>query len=139
MVDATRRARLTRIWVVLVVAWSMVRAFIVWRTLTPYGVSAWIYLAIDIACWWPFAISTARLVGALADRQVGPAWRWGAASAVTDLLPDMYLCVAGHGKPTIVYVAIGTVAACFATGGALTVLREIRLRRARVLQPVSKV
>jgi hypothetical protein len=121
----TRRpARLERCWIVAAVAYGIGRAIIVGSTLGDHGVNPFVYLTIDVATSIPLGIATARLVGAIVDRDLVAARKWALRAAGAFIAPDAYIVVAGRDLPAIVYVVLGAIAAATL---ALSV-RGIRLR-----------
>src|SRR5687767_12334287 len=73
-----RRRRLSITWAVIVVAWSLIRAVVVWAGLSQYGVDPWAYLIIDLASAGIDAITTPKFVLALIDAKYHDAAKWGA-------------------------------------------------------------
>lgn len=129
MGNEQRRAALTRIWLAAVVAWSLVRLWIVRRMLGRYGVNAWVYGAVDLALAWPYAMASARLVTSLVDRQIAAARKWAAVTAVTFIVPDVYLVLSGHRKPHVVSLTIVVVATAMALASVASMGKEVRSRR----------
>jgi hypothetical protein len=126
MANPRRRAVCTRAWVVAVLAWSLVRAVVVGRTLGRYGVSPWAYGALDLLVSWPYAMATAGVVTNLLDGELAAARRCGLVGAAAFLAPDLYLMLAGHGKPKVVYCAVATVAVAFAVGAVASIAVQVR-------------
>jgi hypothetical protein len=129
MANARRRTLCTRAWVVAVLAWSVARAVVVGRTLSRYGVSPWVYGALDLLVSVPYAMSTAGVVTNLLDRRMAAARRCCAAAVATFLAPDVYLLLAGHGKPPLVYGVVLTVAAVFACAAVGSITLKVRAGR----------
>ncbi len=129
MTNTRRRTICTRAWVVAVLAWSVARSIVVGRTLGRYGVSPWIYGALDLAASWPYALATAGVVTNLLDGHKAAARRCVGVSAVTFLAPDVYLVLAGHGKPTLVYVILALVALGLAISATLSIALKVRAGR----------
>jgi len=119
----------TRAWVVAVLAWSVARTLVVARMLGRYGVSPWAYGAVDLAVSWPYAMATAGVVTNLLDRRRSAARRCALAAAATFLAPDVYLVLAGHGKPTVVYVVVVVVSVLFAGSALVSVGLQVRAGR----------
>lgn len=130
MANPSRRAALTHAWVVVVLAWSAARAVVVGRTLGRYGVNPWAYGALDLAVSWPYAMATAGVVTAVLDRRLKAARRSAGVAAATFLAPDLYLVLAGHGKPAFVYLVVIAVAAAFAGSALVSIAVQVRRGRA---------
>ena len=109
-VDHGRRRRLERYWFALVMLWSLCRIAAVWHWLDGYGVNTVIYAVVDLGSSLPYAVSSARTIGALVDRHHGGALGWGVVAAVSFSIPDVYIVAAGRDMPWKVYIVVGLVA-----------------------------
>lgn len=114
-VERSRRQRFERWWIALVIAWSAVRIVAVWQWLEQYGVHPVVYALIDLGSCVPYAIASARTVGALVDRRYRHAAQWAPVAAVTYLAPDVYIVASGQQMPWTVYAVVVTFA--LAAGG----------------------
>jgi len=65
----------------------------------------------------------------LLDRRRLAARRCAMVAVATFLAPDVYLVLAGHGKPTVVYVAVVVVAVLFAGSALASVALQVRAGR----------
>lgn len=129
MANPNRRALLTRSWLVAVLAWSVFRSMVVAHTLRRYGVSPWAYGAVDLATSWPYALATAGVVTSLLDRRMAAARVHGLVAAAMFVVPDLYLLLAGHGKPHLVSYVIVGIALTFASGALASVAMQVRAGR----------
>jgi len=128
---ATRRL-VERLWVILVIAYGAGRAIVVWKALGQYGVNPWIYLALDVASSWPYAVATARLVTSVIDREFSRARSWGVLAAVTFLIPDIYILAVAREVPTEVYVIVIAIISLLSLVAIVSLFVKIRNgRRAR--------
>jgi hypothetical protein len=126
---------LERIWVVATVGYGMIRALLVGATLSRYGVNPWGYLAIDLATSVPLGISSARVVGALVDRDLRSARNWAIVAVLTDFAPDIFIVIFGRNMPPIVYVVIGAIALASVVVGVRGIRCKVReQRRLRLLE-----
>jgi hypothetical protein len=129
MANSHCRTACTRAWVVAVLAWSVARTVVVGHCLSRYGVSPWAYGAVDLAVSYPYALATAGVVTNLLDGRRAAARRCGVWSAVTFVTPDLYLLLAGHGKPTTVYVVVVAVAVLLAGSALVSIGLQVRSGR----------
>ena len=104
------RRRLERWWLVIVLLWSALRITAVWHWLERYGVRPVVYALVDLGSSVPYAIASARTVGALVDRRYRHGAVWGVVAATCFVAPDVYVVAAGRGMPWAVYAVVGTVA-----------------------------
>src|SRR6187402_2735200 len=91
-----RRHRLSVTWAVVVVAWSLIRAVVVWAGLSQYGVNPWAYLVIDLASAGIDAITTPKFVLALIDGKYHEAVKWGTFTLFAFIIPDVYIFKTTH-------------------------------------------
>ncbi len=129
MADSRCRTACTRAWVAAVLAWSVARTVVVSRCLGRYGVNPWAYGAVDLAVSYPYAMATAGVVTNLLDGRRAAAKRSGLWAAAMFALPDLYLLLAGRGKPTLVYVVVVTVALVLAGSALLSIGLQVRSGR----------
>jgi hypothetical protein len=131
-VDRTRSRRrrvVESVWVVGVVAYGLARTLVVWQALGDYGVNPWIYGVIDVVSSVPYAIGTARVVTGTIDRDWARVRQWGLIAVGAFFAPDLYIVLAGHGMPRLVYLVLGVWvlgATVLATRGILGKIRTAR-------------
>ena len=114
-------------WIVGVFGYSFARALVVWPTLGDYGVSPWVFLAIDVGTAWPYAYGQVRVVN---EARAGE-WRsvqfWAVAAAVAFIAPYAYIVGAGSGEmPLVAWIIIGVLAVFFGIASVIRVLKQIR-------------
>lgn len=119
------RRRLERWWFVLVMVWSVCRVVAVWRWLDKYGVNPFVYALVDVGSSAPYALGSARTIGALIDRRYARAAVWSVLAAVCFAAPDVYIVAAGHDMPWIVYGIVGMIAAMAAMWAVWTGRRDV--------------
>jgi hypothetical protein len=135
---AAKRRLLERLWIVVVVAYGAARAFVVWKALGKYGVNPWVYLTLDVASSWPYAVATARLVTSVIDHKFDRARLWAILAAITFLLPDLYILVAARNVPTEVYAIVISIVSLLTLIAAGSLYIKIRNgRRARKAEDVE--
>ena len=124
-----RRRILERLWIVGSVAYGGLRIFVADRTVKRYGVNIWGFAAVELSTSWIYGLSTARVVGALIDRRLRPAVRWGAVGAATFLAPESFVLLTGRRMPAAVYIVIGALLATLGTVAAVSLVRKVRRGR----------
>lgn len=125
---SSRRQVLERSWIVGVVLFTLARFVVAYGTLERYGLNIWVFGFIDIVTAVPYGLSTARLAGAIVDRNLQAATRWGAVACFCFLAPYLYIAVAGRdvGLPPIVYVVLLVLVLCFGANAIYGVARRVR-------------
>lgn len=124
-----RRRLLERLWILGSVAYGGLRIFIADRTVKRYGVNIWAFAAVELSTSWIYGLSTARVVGALVDRHVRLALKWGVLAAVTFLAPETFIILTGRDMPAIVYVIVLALVSVLGTAAVISLLRRVRAGR----------
>jgi hypothetical protein len=126
------RQRLEISWVISIVLFTLARFFVARETLEQYGLNVWIFGFIDLITAVPYAIGTARVVGAIVDRDLAAAGTWAGIAAVSFFAPYGYILWAGQNAtfPTTVYVILGVLIAIFGANALWGVYRKVRAARA---------
>lgn len=125
-----RRKRLSYTWAGVVVAWSLVRATIVWAAVGEYGLNPWIYLALDLGGAIVDAFTTPRMVLSFIDDHYKRAFNWAVISLCAFIIPDIYIFFGTRRLPTRIIVALCFIIGLTLTIGVIGVVRKIRKGRA---------
>ncbi len=115
-----------RIWAGLLVLYSTGAAFLVWKTLSQYGVNPVAFLIIDMVTSWPYGISTARIVVNAVRRQWHEVRKWAWVAAATFIAPDVYVLASANHAPRRVYLFLIVVISALIISAVLSVLLQIR-------------
>ncbi len=125
-----KRQLLTRVWAIIVIAWSVVRTIIIWAALGSYGFNPWIYLSLDLVCSTFDAITTPKMVLRFIDDRHRSAIKWGVVSLVAYLVPDVYIFEGTRTLPLKVIVILCVVIVAMFSLATVTVVRKVRIGRA---------
>lgn len=125
------RQRLEISWVIGIVLFTLARFFVARETLEQYGLNIWIFGFIDLVTAVPYAIGTARVVGAIVDRDLGNASKWAGIAAISFFAPYGYILWAGQDAtfPATVYVILGVLVAIFGANAVWGIVRKVRAAR----------
>ena len=125
-----RRSFIARLWLLGSVAYGGLRALLVWRYLSGYGVNPWAFAAVELGSSAVYGWTSARLVIALVDRS-WPVLRWLApATLVAYAAPDVYVFATVGSLPDgLLRTVVGIVGVSFVVA-VITLAREVL--RARV-------
>jgi hypothetical protein len=130
---SARRKALERVWVAAGVGYGIARVFLANATVRRYGVNIAAFAVIEIGSSFPYSLGTARLVGAIVDRKMTSAVRWGVVAALCFIAPEAFIVATGHGMPRSVYYVIAAVVSVLGTLAVVGVVRKVRRsRRERV-------
>jgi hypothetical protein len=118
---------LGRAWIAGVFGYAVLRALIVWPTLGEYGVSPWVFLAIDVGTAWPYAYGQVRVVNEARAANWAGMQIWAVIAGLSFIAPYAYIVGAGSGEmPLIAWIIIGGLAAAFAIASVVRVVKQIR-------------
>jgi len=122
---------LSRLWILASVAYGGLRALLVWKFLSGYGVNPWVFASVELSSSAGYGWASARLVAHVVDRQ----WtglRWSApATLVAYAAPDGYVFLAVGHLPDGLWVTIITIVSVSAVLATVALVREIRRGRVR--------
>ena len=125
--DEKRVGWMGKAWIATIFGYSVLRALVVWPTLGTYGVSPWIFLAIDVGTAWPYAYGQVRLVRAAKHRDWKQVQIWTAIAVAAFIAPYAYIVGAGSGEmPALAWIIIGLLVLVFGAASIFRVLRQIR-------------
>ena len=117
-----------RAWVAAVFGYSVLRAVVVWPTLGSYGVNPWVFLLIDVATAWPYAVGQVRVVQGLRHRNWRKVESWGIVTLLSFLAPYAYIVLAGSGQmPLLAYVVVGVLVVVIGTAAVMRIVRQARV------------
>ena len=127
MRDERRVGWVGRTWIVGVLAYSVVRALIVWPTLGDYGVNPVAFLIIDVGTAWPYAYGQVRVVKEARAQNWSGTQVWALISMLAFIAPYAYIAGAGSGDmPLIAWVIIGTLMVAFGVASVVRIRKQIR-------------
>jgi hypothetical protein len=98
-----------RLWASTILIYTIVATFVVWKTLSKYGVNPIIFFVIDAVTSWTYGIGTARLTMCVIKREWKSARKWAWASAISFITPQLYVLIAAQHAPRDVYLIVITV------------------------------
>ena len=120
-----------RIWAGLLVFYSTGAAFLVWKTLSKYGVNPIAFLIIDMVSSWPYGISTARIVVNAVKRRWHEVRKWAWVAAATFIAPDVYVLASARHAPRRVYLFLIVVISALIISAVLSVVLQVRSKGKR--------
>lgn len=125
------RQRLELSWVISIVVFTLARFFVAQETLERYGLNIWVFGFIDLVTAVPYALGTARVVGAMVDRDLSAASRWAGVAAFCFIAPYAYIVWSGKDAtfPTAVYVVLAILVAIFGANAVWSIARKVKAAR----------
>ena len=107
--DAQARRKGIRIWIALVLAWSIGRSLVVAKVFEKYGLNPQIYFAIDFLSSIPYAYASAQSLLTFLDKQRGKSIAWALLTIVMFYLPDIYIVMASRQVPLSTYLGFALI------------------------------
>lgn len=117
----------------LMVAYTIIRAALVWRGLNGYGVNPWVFLALDVITAPPYVWGVGKMIQGLrgVDR-MRAVYIGGVVALVAFMLPYTYVFIAGNATmPMTTKVVVGAiVVVLFGAGPLREVIRKVKSGKA---------
>ena len=107
--DVEARRKGMRIWIVLVLAWSLGRSLVIADVFDKYGLNPWVYFSIDFLSSVPYAYASARSLLTFIDKQRTRSVMWAFLAATMFYLPDIYIVISSKQVPTTTYMGFGII------------------------------
>jgi hypothetical protein len=115
-----------RLWASIILLYTFGATFVVWKTLSKYGVNPIVFFVIDAITSWTYGIATARLTVSVVRRDWKAARKWAWASAVSFVTPQLYVLIAAHHAPRDVYLIVIGVISFMILLAAATLVVQIK-------------
>ena len=109
--DAEARRKGLRIWLFLVLAWSLARSIIVAKVFHQYGLNSRLYFAIDFLSSIPYAYASAQSLLSYIDKDRTRSIAWGVLTIAMFYLPDIYIVIASQHVPPSTYIGFALILA----------------------------
>ena len=113
--DVESRRKGLRIWLLLVLIWSIARTYIVGAIFHKYGLNTFHYFLIDFLSSIPYAYASAHSLLALYDKRFSAAYGWISITIISFYLPDLYIMRTSHHVPPSIYTGFAIALAVLST------------------------
>jgi hypothetical protein len=125
------RKRIRYMAIILLLAYTVVRFFIVRSVLEGYGVNAWIFLAIDSVTAIIYVIGIEHLIVSIVHKgQREGTWvrllGWALLTAISFAAPYAYIYSASRKLPTSLGIGLGVIIAILSLNAVVAFARRIR-------------
>jgi hypothetical protein len=125
----TRQITLKRAWLASVIAYSLIRTFIIWKIFQQYGVNQYVYLSIDLVCAIFFAkFSTFVMVEANLSHYK-ELLKNLVFTLIFNFIPDIYVLITAKEAPRFLYESFIQVILILAGVSAFTLYRSYKQRK----------
>jgi hypothetical protein len=98
---------LTWLWYVASLTYCGVRVYLADRYLREHGLNVTVFAAIEFAATVPYAVGSARAVGAIARHETSRALLWALVASVGFVTPDLFLLATTDEPPRWLELVIG--------------------------------
>ncbi len=126
-----RRKVLTKFWVLGVIIYDAIRAFIISETLSKYGVNGVWYFLFEISLSIPYALCSLKLVLAIVDRNKSRFYIFGSLTLALFFAPDIYVLIATESLTPKIYIIYGTLLTFTTSVATYGIVREVRKKRSQ--------
>lgn len=126
-----RRTFMTRIWLIGSIAYGLVRAFLVRRYLSDYGVNPWGFTAVELSSSAVYGWTSIRLVLDTVDSDWRRLRTHAPLAFVSYFAPDAYVFMSAGRMPPDLFATVVTIVAVSALVTASMLMRSIRRANVR--------
>ena len=95
-----RRTQLERGWILISIAYGGLRAALVWKFLSQYGVNPYVFGAIEFSSAAIYGVSSAKVVGAVIDGAWIRLRPWFPVTVLSYFAPDAYVFLSAGRLPS---------------------------------------
>ena len=88
-----RDKKAQRGWLLLVMAWAVIRAVVIKDVFGNYGINGWSYFIVDLSSGIPYAIYSGRLVINFLDKDLKSTRKNGLLALIFFYIPDLYVLI----------------------------------------------
>jgi len=127
--DPRRRQFLSRLWIAGAVVYGLVRVTLVWQFLSGYGVNPHRFALVELASSVGYGWASAKLVGAVSDRNWSAIGRLAPFAMAAYLAPDLYVFTTIGRVPGGVLASLATIFCATAAFGTMALVRQVREAR----------
>ncbi len=113
--DAESRRKGIRIWIAVVLLWSIGRSIIVGRVFQQYGLNPAIYFSIDFLSSIPYAHASAQSLLTYLDKKGAQSLWWGLLTILAFYTPDIYIVAVSNRVPPTTYLGFAIILALLST------------------------
>lgn len=128
-----RRAQLERGWILISIAYGGLRAALVWKFLSPYGVNPYVFGAIEFSSAALYGKSSATVVGAVVDGAWNRLRTWLPVAVLSYSAPDTYVFLSAGRLPSNMLAILISVASVTLVLTCVGMFTQVRRSRATVL------
>ena len=115
-----------RWWIAIVFTWGIIRSVAVDKTFAHYGVNPYVYLAIVLTISVPYAITTAKLLFSIVEKQWRKTALFGAIALVFHFAPDAYILSTAKSVPRSIFDGFILLITIFTLLGIREIVVKVR-------------
>jgi hypothetical protein len=124
--ELLRSAGAKRTWLLLVLAWAIIRTIAVKDFFSQYGIHPWIYLSIDLLSSIPYAHYSANLVISYLDKEWASTRKNFFLTAIFFYIPDVYIFTAANRIPKELLIGFVVSVLIFSAVAMAGIWRKIK-------------
>ena len=116
-------------WILVSVLYGGVRTAIVWRYLRKYGVNPYLFGVIEFSTAAVYGLSSARVIGAVIDRNRRKMGIWAAAAFFSFFAPDAFVFLSAGAMPAGLIEVLVTIVAFTTIVGVVSLIMQLRRKQ----------
>lgn len=124
-----KRKHLSKFWFVGTIAYDAVRALIVSKTFSKYGINGFAYFGFELFVSIFFSISSLKLVLSLVDGNRKKSIIFAVLTGFFFFAPDLYIIFAGEHIPAGTFLILGIYLSITFTISILIIINDVRKKR----------
>lgn len=123
------RSKLERLWILTSVAYGGLRTAIVWRYLKEYGVNVYAFGVVEFSTAAVYGLSSARIVGAVVDKNKTGMVRWSPIAIMSFFAPDAFVFLSAGEMPSSLLEVLISVVVGTTILGVISLVSQVRKAR----------
>jgi len=127
------RSKLERLWIVASLAYGGLRTAIVWRYLKEYGVNVYAFGFVEFSTAAIYGLSSARIVGAVVDRNKRGLMRWSPIALTSFFAPDVFVFLSAGEMPASLLEVLISVVVGTTLLGIVSLVSQVRKARSTLI------
>ena len=118
-----------RLWASTILLYTFAATFLVYKTMSQYGVNWIAFFVIDAITSWTYGIGTARLVISFIEKNWIAFRKWVWISGISFITPQIYILLVARRVPRNDYIAIAIVVGTLAAFALFSLASEVAKAR----------
>ncbi len=128
------RDRLQKWWLLIVISYDALRAYVVSLIFGKHGVSGYHYFLYELVFSVIFSIASFRFITSFIDSKKRKLLLYGILSFISFFAPDLYILIKGDGIPLASYIILAVYLSITTTVTVLGFVKDTKKRKSQLIQ-----